>query len=75
MIAEIGTVLKDLGLPGIVISGLVWFVLDMRKEHKRERAEWLRTLEKHSDEMNKNMRSNTSVLAGLKALLESKNGK
>lgn len=72
MNADVSGVLDKFGLPGLVISGLVWFVLYLMKEHKKERQEWLRTLEKHSDEMNKNARAITSVLAGLKSLLENR---
>lgn len=70
--ADVSGVLDKFGLPGIVIAGLAWFVMYLIKEHRKERIEWQKTLERHSDEMNKNVRANTSVLAGLKALLESR---
>lgn len=70
--SDIGTLIKEGGWAVAVVSGLVWFVLYLMKEHKKERQEWLKTLEKHSDEMNRNARAITSVLAGLKTLLENR---
>lgn len=70
--ADFSSILGSFGLPGIVIAGLSWFVMYLIKEHRKERDQWQKTLEKHSDEMNKNVRANTSVLAGLKTLLETR---
>lgn len=64
------TILKEFGLPGVVIGGLAWFVLYLMKQHRQERKEWKGSSEKLQDDTNKNMRESINVLSGLKTLIE-----
>lgn len=64
--------LAQYGILGIIVVALAAYVLMIEARHKAERDEWRKTNEKQGDEMNKNIRENTSVLSGLKTLLENR---
>lgn len=64
--------LAQYGILGIIVIALATYVLMIEKRHKEERDEWRKADEKTKDEMNKNIRENTSVLSGLKTLLENR---
>lgn len=68
--------LQQYGGYGIAVA-LAAFITYLLKEHKKERREWIATLEKMMDksdereqETNKIIRENTGILSGLKALFE-----
>jgi len=65
-------ILDSYGIPGIVIVALAWFVLKLMKDHRAERKEWRESNEKIMDDSNRNIRENTNILSGLKALLENR---
>lgn len=65
-------IIDKYGLPGAVIAALGWFVLKLMKDHRSERKEWKEGSEKLNDETNRNIRENTNILSGLKALLENR---
>jgi len=74
---KVNEALLQYGLPGIVILGLVSWILIMRKDHKKELDKRDAMLEKLSDKQDKReektqdlMRDNIGILQGLKALLE-----
>lgn len=60
------------GLPGAIIVGLAGYILLIEKRHREERDEWRKTNERQVDEQNKNIKENTSILSGLKTILEIK---
>lgn len=62
--------LTQYGLPGIVIAGLCWFVVNIMKQHKDERKEWKQTTEKQFDEQNKSSNAVTNALSRLNTLIE-----
>ena len=68
--------LQQYGGYGIAVA-LAAFITYLLKEHKKERREWIATLEKLIDksgeQQNKTndiIRENTGILSGLKALFE-----
>lgn len=65
-------ILVKYGLAGVGLAALSWFVLFLMKSHKEERKEWKKTIEDQFKEHNQVMRDNTSILSGLKTLLENK---
>lgn len=72
--------LSQWGVFGVIIAALAAYVIRIEGRHKSERKEWKETIEKQfnrmdemSDEGHKAARENTSVLQGLKALLENRN--
>lgn len=64
--------LENYGLAGIVIAGLAWFIMYLMRQHKSERKELTDTIAKQTDESNRNIKENTSILSALKTLLESR---
>lgn len=75
-------ILSKWGLAGVVIAGLSAYILRIEARHKSERKEWKDTVEKQfnrmdemTDEGHKAIRENTSILQGLKTLLENRNRK
>ncbi len=64
--------LANYGVLGIVLIALAAYVLRIEKRHKEERDEWRKTVDKQFDEQNKNIKENTSILSGLKTLLENR---
>lgn len=62
--------LLNYGVLGIVVVALAGYVLLIEKRHKDERGEWQKTNKDLTEETNKNIRENTSVLSALKTLLE-----
>lgn len=64
--------LSQYGILGIIVIALAAYVLRIEKRHREERDEWRKSNEKQADEMNKNIKDNTSVLSGLKTLLENR---
>lgn len=72
--------LKSYGLAGVIIVALAGYVIRIETRHKSERKEWKDTIDKQfnrmdemSDEGHKAVRENTSILQGLKTLLENRN--
>lgn len=72
--------LKSYGLAGVIIVALAGYVIRIEARHGKERKEWRETVEKQfnrmdemSDEGHKAVRENTSILQGLKTLLENRN--
>ena len=64
--------LTQYGILGIIVVALAAYVLRIEKRHKEERDEWRKVMEKQGDEMNKTSKENTSILSGLKTLLENR---
>jgi hypothetical protein len=67
------------GILGLVVAGLVGYILRIEARHKTEREDAKKTekeqfnrLNQISDETNKVLRENTSILSGLKTLLENR---
>lgn len=67
------------GFFGVVLGGLVTWILIMRKDHKQEIGKRDEILNKISDKIDVNekrtqdiIRDNTNILAGLKTLLENR---
>lgn len=67
------------GIMGLVIIGLVKFLMVQREDHKKEREEWKGIVKDHFDkadkrqeQTNRSMNDNTGVLQGLKTLLENR---
>lgn len=71
MTAEI-TDLSQWGVPGLIIAGLAGYILLIEKRHREERSDWQKTNERQSEEQNRNIRENTSILSALKTLLENR---
>lgn len=72
--------LSQWGVAGAIIIALATYVIRIETRHKSERKEWKDTIEKQfnrmdemSDEGHKVTRENTSILQGLKTLLENRN--
>lgn len=64
--------LVQYGLLGICVLGLAGYILKVEKTHSEERSEWRRQQDRQSEEMNRNIRENTSILSSLKTLLENR---
>lgn len=64
--------LLNYGVLGVVVVALGGYVLRIEKRHKEERDEWRKTIDKQFDRQNENIEKNTSILSGLKTLLENK---
>jgi hypothetical protein len=72
--------IENYGILGIILVALAAYVIRIEKRHGSERKEWRETMEKQfnrmdemSDEGHKAVRENTSILQGLKTLLENRN--
>lgn len=72
--------LSQWGILGVVVAALAAYVIRIETRHKSERKEWKDTIDKQfkrmdemSDEGHKAIRENTSILQGLKTLLENRN--
>lgn len=63
-------ILEKYGFPGLAIGGLCWFIMYLMKQHKEERKEMSEMIGRQNEESNKNIKDNTNVLSGLKALIE-----
>lgn len=66
------TEISQWGVPGLIIAGLSAYVLLIEKRHREERETWAKQSERQGDEMNRNIKENTSVLSALKTLLENR---
>lgn len=75
--------LLNYGVLGIVVVCMAAYIIriesrhkeekeQMEEQHRDERNEYRRSNERLTEETNRNIRENTGVLNGLKALLESK---
>lgn len=67
--------LAQLGLAGVVIIGLAWFVMYLMKQHKEERQEWTRKQEQQNEDHNRSLNRNTEVLSELTTLIKSMRNK
>lgn len=67
--------LAQLGLAGVVIIGLAWFVMYLMKQHKEERSEWQKRQEQQNDDHNRSLNRNTEVLSELTTLIKSMRNK
>lgn len=66
------TDLANYGILGIIVLALAGYVLSIEKRHREDRESWQRSNERLTEETNKNIRENTSVLSSLKTLLENR---
>jgi hypothetical protein len=63
-------ILHQWGVAGAIIVALAGYVLLIEKRHYKEREKWLSKMEQMEHDKNTAINNNTSVLAGLKTLLE-----
>lgn len=70
---------EQYGILGAVIAGLIAYIIRIEERHKRDREEsrkrekeYFERLNDISDDTNKVIRENTSILSGLKTLLENR---
>lgn len=64
--------ITQIGISGGVIAGLAGFVMYLMKEHRSERDEWNRAQNRLTEDTNKNIKENTSVLSELTTLLKNR---
>ncbi len=64
--------ISQLGIAGTVIAGLAGFVMYIMKEHRSEREDWNRAQNRLTEDTNKNIKENTSVLSELTTLLKNR---
>lgn len=62
--------LSQYGVLGIVVVGLVWFILKIMKEHRQEREALIASMAKQHAEALEVTRGNTTVLSEVKALIQ-----
>lgn len=67
------------GVLGLVVIALATYIMRNEQAHRKERKDWRESNDKHfdrmnevTDENNKCLRENTSILSGLKTLLENR---
>jgi len=60
------------GILGVVVITLAGYIVSIEKRHRDEREEWRKSDEKKADKMMDSLDKNTSVLQGLKTLLENR---
>ena len=60
------------GVLGVAVVALAAYFVKVEKRHKEERDEWRKAIEKQNDEINRNVKENTSILSALKTLLETR---
>lgn len=65
-------ILLQYGILGVVVIALAWYVLNIERQHKKERDEWRVMIEKMNDDSTKVIRDHTTILTVLKTLLESR---
>lgn len=60
------------GILGAIVIALAGYIVSIEKRHRDEREEWRKSDEKKADKMMDSLDKNTSVLQGLKTLLENR---
>lgn len=72
-------ILVQYGVLGVCVVGMSCFIMYLIKEHKKERAEWVSSMEKlfekydvREKSTNETIKENSNILTGLKTLFEIK---